>query len=302
MSSSAKSDWLQEYPFPNCWMKTADGYKLHYVDVGQGFPVVMAHGNPTWSFMYRALLKQLPSIGHRAIALDHLGCGLSDKPQDWSYHLADHIENFRQLVEKQLRLKQFDLIVHDWGGAIGLGYAVMHPERIRRIVLMNTAAYCSEEMPWRIAFIRNPVTGPLMIRGLNMFAGCATHMAVVKKMSPTAKAGMLAPYDNWHNRVAIYKFVRDIPMSPKHPSWQTLKDIENNLQRLADKKILICWGEKDFCFNMRYFETWKLIYPNALALSFPNAGHYLLEDLPNEIIPLICKFLDQPCLSSQPKS
>lgn len=291
MFSDNDAAWQDQYPFEARWMTIPGGHRLHYVDCGSGFPAVMLHGNPTWSFMYRRLIARLSKSGGRAIALDHLGCGMSDKPQDWSYRLADHIANLRHLVENELRLKQFDLVMHDWGGAIGMGYAVMHPERIRRIVLMNTAAYCSKRIACRIALIRNPLLGPFLVRGLNLFARCATRMAVARPMDPVARSGMLAPYGNWHDRVAIYRFVRDIPMSPRHPSWETLKGIEMNLPRLADKKILLCWGERDFCFNMHFFERWREIYPKALALGFPDAGHYLLEDLPQEIVPMIDNFL-----------
>lgn len=286
-----EQEWRKSYPFADKWMKTPEGFRLHYVDEGAGFPVVMLHGNPTWSFMYRRMIAALARDGRRAIALDHLGCGLSDKPQRWGYRLADHIDNFRHFVENELRLRHFDLVVHDWGGAIGMGYAALHPDRIRNIVLMNTAAFTSKFCPARIAFIRNPVLGPFLVRGLNLFARSAIHMAVAHPMSPAAAAGMLYPYSNWHDRVAIYRFVRDIPMKPSHPSWQTLKTTEQHLGDLASKKILLCWGAEDFCFNMNFFEYWRHIYPHALDLSFKGAGHYLLEDMPQEIIPLVSNFL-----------
>lgn len=283
--------WKELYPFAPNWITTREGHRLHYVDTGSGFPVVMVHGNPTWSFMYRDLIRQLESHGHRCIALDNLGCGLSEKPQNWEYCLKNHVANLTQLIETDLKLEKFDLVVHDWGGAIGMGYAIAHPERIRKIILMNTAAYTMPECPRRIALARMPYLGAFLVRGLNLFVRAALRMAPAKKMPRAVQEGFAAPYDNWDNRVAVQRFVQDIPMKPSHKTWNVLKNIENNLHLLKDKQIMLCWGEKDFCFGMEYFNKWKTIFPDALGISYPDCAHYLLEDNPDQIVPMILRFL-----------
>lgn len=273
-------------------MTTLDGHRLHYLDEGTGHPVVMLHGNPTWSFMYRDLLQAGKAAGFRCIAPDHIGCGLSDKPQNWSYHLEQHIRNLEQLIDEELKLPQLDLILHDWGGGIGMGYATRHPEKIRRIVLMNTAAFLSDDCPKRIHLARCPFLGAMLVRGLNAFVELALRMAPAKKLPDAVKEGYRFPYQSWSERIATQRFAQDIPLRKNHPTWQTLGDIEKKLPLLKDNKILLCWGEQDFCFHTRFFQRWKKeFFPDAESVSFRDASHYLLEDKPEVIVPLILDFL-----------
>lgn len=251
----------------------------------------MLHGNPTWSFFFRQLISTTTAAGCRAIVPDHLGCGLSDKPKNGNYHLENHIDNLEILIDQHLKLDSLDLVLHDWGGAIGMGYAVRHPEKIRRIVIMNTAAFLMSDCPKRIRLLRTPVLGKFLVQGLNLFVEAALHMAPHKPFTPEAKQGFRFPYDGWENRIATLKFVHDIPFSPKDHSWHTLCDIQNRLPLLADKKIIISWGERDFCFTMKFLQRWQKLYPQATTRTYPQAGHYLLEDCPDEIIPPIVQFL-----------
>jgi haloalkane dehalogenase len=285
-------DWQAEYPFTPHYV-SVNGHRLHVVDRGAGPAVLMLHGNPTWSFMYRHLVRALsPSL--RVIAPDHLGCGLSDKPQDWPYRLSDHIANLEALVDEHLRLDRFSLVVHDWGGPIGMGYAVLHPERIDRLVLLNTAAFLLHRCPWRIRICKLPVFGPLAVRGANAFARAAITMAVGKGhcLSPAARAGMLRPYDTWRNRIAILRFVQDIPLNSRHPTWDLVATIQKNLHLLADRPVLICWGTQDFCFNEPFLEVWQRYFPRAQVHRFADAGHYLLEDAADRVVPLVQAFLE----------
>ena len=285
-----------EYPFSSHFFNLDnEENKLHYIDIGEsknpGEAIVMLHGNPTWSFFYRNLAKHFSHINNRIIVPDHLGCGLSDKPQDYDYSLENHIENVVSLVKK-LNLTKITLIVHDWGGAIGMGLATRHPELINKIIVMNTAAFRSLEIPLRINILRNPV-GEWFIRSFNGFAGPATTMAVTKKLSPLVKKGFLLPYDTYETRIATAKFVRDIPMSEDHPTYKTLATIEEKLKTLNDLKIpvLILWGEKDFCFTMNFQRKWLEFFPNAKVRTYKDAGHYLLEDKTSEVISEIESFL-----------
>ena len=165
------------YPFESKWLD-ANGGRYHYVDQGEGKVILMLHGNPTWSFFYRNLISHF-SRKYRVIAPDHIGCGLSDKPQDWSYKLENHIENVLKLID-HLELKDINLVVHDWGGAIGFGCAVRRPELFKKLTVFNTAAFVSKDIPFRISICRLPGLGKLAVRGFNAFAGSATFMTTVK--------------------------------------------------------------------------------------------------------------------------
>ncbi len=249
----------------------------------------MLHGNPTWSYYYRNLAGLLKSR-YRVIVPDHLGCGLSDKPQDYPYHLEDHINNLEKLLAG-LKIERISLVVHDWGGAIGMGYAIRHPEQIKSLVILNTAAFLSSRIPRRIRICRTPLLGPLLVRGLNGFAGPARYMAVTKAMPDDVAKAYIAPYDSWHNRVAVARFVQDIPLSPQDYSWNTLLQIEQGLEQFQDRPMLILWGGRDFCFNDHFYEIWRQKFPQARTKYFPEAGHYVLEDAFAEIGPLVEDFL-----------
>ena len=278
-----------EYPF-NINRININNYNMNYVDEGEGHPIVMLHGNPTWSFYYRNLAKALKG-NYRVIIPDHIGCGLSDKPQNYEYTLENHIKNVENLIE-HLGLKSFSLVVHDWGGAIGMGYATRHPEKITNIVLLNTAAFTSKKIPFSIRICKTPIIGEPFVRAFNGFAFPATFMASESKLSKEVKKGYLLPYDNYKNRIATARFVKDIPLSPAHKSYNTLKKIEENLTTLKCP-IMVLWGKKDFCFNDHFLNRWKEIYPKATFKEFPNAGHYVLEDGGNEIIDDIKDFLNE---------
>lgn len=280
---------LAEYPFIPRFMDS-NGHRLAYLDEGKGPVVVMLHGNPSWSYLYRKVVRQLQGR-YRCIVPDHLGCGFSDKPQEASYSLDMHIHNLEALLQG-LGIDRCALILHDWGGAIGMGWAVRHPAQVAAIVACNTAAFASTRMPWRIAMCRWPIFGPLALRGLNAFAQAAIFMAVSKKMRSEVAQGFLAPYDSWENRIALLRFVQDIPMNKEHPSWLTLAAIEAGLPLFAATPMLLCWGGADFCFDRHFYDEWRCRFPQAEAHYFTDAGHYLFEDALEDIAPLISRFLE----------
>ena len=284
------SDLRKLYPFASHWLETPAG-RVHYVDEGPrdaDTAVICVHGNPTWSFFYRDVVKDLAKQ-YRVIALDHLGCGLSDKPQNFSYRLADHIENLAKLVSTITQPK-LHFIVHDWGGPIGLAVAEKFADRVGKLVVMNTAAFPGP-CPFRIRVCRWPIIGPLLVRGLNGFAGPAVFMAVEKPLSKEVKLGFLYPYQNWADRVAVLRFVQDIPLEPNHPTAPTLQALEIGLEKLRSKPMLIAWGRRDFCFNLVYLAEWRRRFPQAAVREYPNAGHYLLEDSGPELISVIGEFV-----------
>lgn len=265
--------------------------KMHYIDEGSGPVVLMLHGNPTWSFYYRNLVKELSAAGYRCVVPDHVGCGLSDKPADYPYTLKRRIEDVERLLD-HLGIDRFSLVVHDWGGAIGCGVAGRRADSVEKIVLLNTAAFISKRIPLRIASIKIPFVGEAIIRGLNGFAGPAATMSVEIPLTPAVKAGMLWPYRCWADRVAVWNFVKDIPLREGHPSYATLAEVEAGLAKLASKPIQIVWGGKDFCFNMHFYERWRHIFPDAKLELHRDCGHYILEDGGVRVNEQIKNFLD----------
>ena len=278
-----------DYPFQSHFFPVG-GHQMHYIDEGQGDIIVMVHGNPTWSYYYRRLITLLAKK-HRVIAIDHIGCGLSDKPQDYDYCLQNHINNLDALLS-HIGVKSFSLVVHDWGGAIGMGVAVKRSSALQRVMVLNTAAFRSKRIPLRISVCRWPVIGVPLVRGLNGFAGPAVWMAVQKKMGKDTANAFLAPYNSWHNRVAVAAFVQDIPLTETHPSYQSLLRVEKGLEKFQESKIpmLICWGGKDFCFNKHFYDEWCLRFPEAECHYYKDSGHYILEDSFDEIAPLADSF------------
>ena len=281
-----------EYPFSGNLFELPGGVQMHYLDEGRGPVVVLLHGNPTWSFFYRDVVVRLKSAGYRCIVPDHVGCGLSDKPQDYLYTLEQRITDVEALLE-HLGLKRFSLVVHDWGGAIGCGLAGRAPERLEKLVLLNTAAFCSKRIPWRIAAVKLPVWGEFLIRGFNAFAGPAANMSVRSPLSPKVRQGFLWPYRNWKDRVAIWNFVKDIPLGAGHPSYASLAAVESGLEYLKEKPVRILWGARDFCFNRHFLERWKALLPAAQATVYADCGHYLLEDGGRAVRDAVAEFLSE---------
>ena len=261
--------------------------KLHFVDEGSGDVILMLHGNPTWSFFYRNLISHF-SKTHRVIAPDHMGCGFSDQPKDYPYTLKQRVEDISSLLQ-ELKIKKFKLIVHDWGGAIGFGVATSGEFDIEKIVILNTAAFTSTYIPWQISMVKKKPWGPLAIKYLNAFCFPATFMTTQIKLSHAVKKAYLYPYRDSTKRRAVNEFVQDIPLSPKHPSFTYLSQIEQKLNTL-EASVLALWGKKDFCFNDYFLKRWKQIYPKARFVEFENAGHYVLEDKPLESQQLIEEF------------
>jgi pimeloyl-ACP methyl ester carboxylesterase len=280
---------MNDYPFTSHYVPVSGG-RMHYIDEGDGPVITMLHGNPTWSYYFRHLIRIL-SKDFRVIVPDHLGCGLSDKPGRYDYTLEEHIENLKILLE-HLAIDSTSLVVHDWGGAIGMGYATRFVDQIEKVVILNTAAFRSTRIPLRIRICRWPLLGKFLVCGLNGFSRAALYMAVVKRLRPSVAAAYLAPYNSWNNRAAVYGFVKDIPLSEKHVSYQTLTDIENGLEQLRKRRVpmIIIWGGRDFCFNDQFYDEWRRRFPEAAYHYLEGCGHYILEDGHTIVEPLVEEF------------
>lgn len=283
------------YPFTSRYINI-NALKYHYVDEGAGDPVVMLHGNPTWSFYFRELIKTL-SFKFRVLAPDHIGCGLSDKPDAtvYDYRLKSRVDDLEYFLDRLDIKNRITLVLHDWGGMIGMAYALRHRERIANIIIMNTAAFFPEKekrIPLRLRLIRNiKPLAVLSVLGLNVFARSALYMASSGKLPQAVKQGLTAPYNCWKNRIATLKFVQDIPVNEKDPSYGLVKYVDENLHRLVGIPMLICWGMRDFVFDKTYLAKWQQRFPDAKVHTFPNAGHYVLEDEADRVVACVTDFL-----------
>lgn len=283
-----------EYPFAANYLDL-DGLRYHYVDEGIGDPVVMVHGNPSWSYLYRNLVREL-SVDHRCLVPDHIGCGRSDKPADadYEYTLARRVADFGRFVG-QLALERLTLVVHDWGGMIGTAWAVQNPERVARMVVMNTGAFRipdGKSMPFTLNLARTPGLGALLVRGFGAFSRGANRYCVTRgPMRKEVADGYLEPYDSWRNRIAVHRFVQDIPLRPSDPAFDVVHETERNLSVLSGIPMLICWGMRDFLFDHHFLDEWVRRFPAAEVHRFEDAGHYVLEDAGDEIHPVVREFL-----------
>ena len=286
------------YPFSSHFLRI-NGLNYHYLDEGRGDPVVMVHGNPTWSFYFRNLVTGL-SPHYRTIVPDHIGCGLSDKPDEdgYDFRLSSRIHDLESLLDRLCLNRPVTLILHDWGGAIGLGYALRHPDRISRIILMNTAAFFppkEKKLPFRLQLLKRFRTiARIAVLGGNLFSRAALVMAPRKALGRDVRKGLCAPYNSWNNRMATLKFVEDIPLVPSDPSFSLLQWLDRHLHRLSPIPMLILWGMHDFVFDADYLSEWQRRFPQARIHRYPQAGHYLLEDEPERILTDILNFLKSP--------
>lgn len=285
------------YPFASRYAEV-NGRLMHYVDEGRGEPVVMLHGNPTWSFYFRALVQGL-APACRCIAPDHIGCGLSDRPTDaeYGFRLQDRVDDLEAFLSGLALDRPLTLVLHDWGGMIGAAWAVRHPERVARLVVLNTAAFLKphwKPLPWALRLLRGaPLLAEPTVLRLNLFARGAARTASARGLSPAVRRGLLAPYDRPRNRLATLRFVQDIPLSPDDPSYALAALVDRGLTHLQPKPALLCWGERDFVFDLDYLAEWQRRFPNAQTHRFPQAGHYVLEDEPGPILARIREFLSR---------
>jgi len=283
------------YPFEGKYAQV-HGHRLHYLDEGQGAPVLMLHGNPSWSIYYRNLVLALREKC-RCIVPDHIGCGFSDKPagHDYDYSFTQRAKDIEALMEKLDVSEPVTLVLHDWGGLIGMAYATKYVDKIARIVLLNTAAFHLPErkkFPAALRLARDTSVGSFLIQGFNAFSQGAAWVGCKRNpMSKALRKAYCAPYDSWGNRIATLRFVQDIPLKPGDRGYKELSDVQEALSCFKDKPALICWGLKDFVFDRHFLEQWEQIWPDAKVHRFDDCGHYVLEDAGDEIIPLIKDFL-----------
>jgi haloalkane dehalogenase len=290
-----EASYKQLYPFESNFLNI-NGMAYHYLDEGRGEPLLMVHGNPTWSFYYRSLVTAF-SDRYRVIVPDHIGCGLSDKPgvNEYEYTLKNRVSNLSSLMDYLSLDQPVTLVVHDWGGMIGLSWALDHLNQVGRIIVMNTAGFFpprGKPIPRRLKLIRSG--GKLMrfaVLYLNLFARAALYMAPRSPLPANIKQGLIAPYDSPRNRVATLKFVLDIPLGPEDPSGRLVHRVDRHINDIFKRPAIVLWGAHDFVFDRDYFLEWQRRLPGIETHWFDDAGHYLLEDIPDKIISHIKEFL-----------
>lgn len=281
------------YPFePN--FQDIGNFKMHYVDEGEGEPVVMLHGDPTWGYLWR---KFIPSVSetNRVIVPDHMGMGKSSVPKEpYPYLLKHHISNLEQLI-LNLELKDITLVLHDWGGPVGMGFAIRHPELIKRIVIMNTWAFAKwpgGEMPRLLEIIRSE-KGETFVLEKNGYVkrallGTANYP---EKYTSQILDAYLAPFPVPDSRLALLCWSRDITFDEHDKSYHEMKKIEQNLTLFSKLPILIVWGMLDPVLPATVLEKWISIYPHAKVCKIEDASHFLQEDTPEKVIMELNSFL-----------
>ncbi len=289
------------YPFSSQWLDLG-GMRMHYLDEGpRDAPVVlMLHGNPTWSFYYRNLVLALRRT-HRCIVPDHIGCGLSDKPDaaHYDYRLSSRIDNIESLINHLRQHQQLQglltLVLHDWGGMIGLGWAVRTNVRLKKLVLMNTAAFplpAGKHMPAALSIVRNTALGAWLVLQCNAFSRVAACVGFRKAVSKQVRAAYTGPYDSPANRIATLRFVQDIPLEKNDPGFDILLNTAEHLDQFRSVPCLIAWGARDFVFDDRFLRKWLEFYPDAEVHRFADCGHYILEDGGPGLIDTIRAFIE----------
>ncbi|MFH2140238.1 MAG: alpha/beta fold hydrolase [Pseudomonadota bacterium] len=283
------TDWLDrnEYPFASHHFKTAAG-RMHYVDEGSGEVILFLHGNPAWSFLYRKQIKHL-SPHYRCIAPDYLGFGLSDKPYDWSYLPEDHAKYIEAFIE-HLGLKDITLVVNDWGGPIGMHYAVHHPDNIKRLMVLNTWAWPVDDDLHYTSFsamMGGPV-GRFLIRHFNFFANSFMRVAFGDKRKLTKHA-----HDHYRNALPTGESRKGSWVFPRRIVHSTpwLRGIWDKMPTLKDKPTRFVWGMKDVAFREQELKRWQQTLPNSTTLRLPTAGHYVSEEAPDEVNEVLANFL-----------
>ncbi len=281
------------YPFTGIY-RNVNGNQMHALDEGQGDTVIMLHGNPTWSFYFRNLVLGLRDT-HRVLVPDHIGCGLSDKPDEKSYEytLRSRVDDLAALVEQAGVRGRITLLMHDWGGMIGMAYAARYPERIGRLVLLNTAAFHlpkTKKLPRTLWLCRKTPLGDFFIRDTGLFSSVLARWAVCRPMAQNVREAYLLPYRAAQDRTALLHFVQDIPLEPGDASYDLVSQVQAKLPEFRQTPALLLWGDRDFVFDHHFLAEWRKFLPAAEVHQFPNAGHYVLEDAGAEILPLIRDF------------
>jgi pimeloyl-ACP methyl ester carboxylesterase len=301
-----------DYPFTPQRFDVRPGIAMSYLDEGprDGEVVLMLHGNPSWSYYWRHLVSGL-SDRYRCIVPDHVGMGLSDRPDDgggtlpprtpsfaagtYDYTLQSRIDDLDALLTHLGITGPVTLAVHDWGGMIGFGWALRDPSRVKRLVITNTASFPlpgAKRFPKRLAMGRDSKFGGWLIRRFNLFARGAAWMGTTRSLPKAVREAYAGVYDGWGNAIGTLRFMQDIPLHPGDRAWPLLQAAAQQLPRYADRPAFIGWGLRDFVFDRHFLAGFTAALPQAQVQAFEDANHYVLEDKHEVLVPAIRAFLD----------
>ncbi len=298
-----------DYPFTPQRFEVRPGIGMSFLDEGprDGEVIVMLHGNPSWSFYWRHLVLALrdPAQGkaYRCIVPDHVGMGLSDRPDDgvsaaprYDYTLQSRIDDVDALLAHLGITGPVTLAVHDWGGMIGFGWALRDPARVKRLIITNTAAFPlpgSKRFPMRLAMGRDSRLGGWLIRRFNLFARGAAWMGTKRSLPKDVRAAYAGVYDGWDQAISTLRFMQDIPLHDGDRAMPLVQASAKALPGYADRPAFIGWGLRDFVFDKHFLAGFQAALPDAEVHAFSDAGHYTLEDKHEVLVPLIRAFLDR---------
>jgi haloalkane dehalogenase len=288
-----RETFTETYPFAPHYAQI-NGFAMHYADEGQGEPVLMLHGDPTWGYLYRQFIPAL-ARDHRCIVPDHMGMGKSEVVSDPTRsHLRQHIDNLDALVLR-LDLRAITLVAHDWGGPVGLGMAVRQPERIKRLVLMNTWAFApwpGGPLPRMLSIIRSERGEAFVLKRNGYLEPAITGTTnYPERLTETAMDAYRAPFPTPESRIAMLYWSRDIPVQETDRSFATMRRIEDGLSRFAATPTLLIWGMCDPVLPPSVLHHWQRVLPHAQTVAIEDASHFLQEDAPERIVDAIATFI-----------
>ena len=287
-----------DYPFQPKDFVHPNGLRQSYLDEGPraGEVVLMLHGNPSWSFYWRHLVLGLRDR-YRCIVPDHMGMGLSDRPDDahYDYTLQSRIDDLERLLQHAGVTGPVTLAVHDWGGMIGFGWALKHSSRVRRLVILNTAAFPlpkEKRMPLRLRMGRDSKLGGWMIRRFNLFARGAAMIGTKRTLPKDVRAAYAGVYQGWDQAISTLRFMQDIPLAPGDKAWPLVEAAGLALPGYSDRPAFLGWGLRDFVFDKHFLAGFRKALPQAQVHAYKDGGHYILEEKHEELVPMIRAFLD----------
>ena len=291
--SNVRPDWLSDemYPFESKFFTTMSGHRMHFIDEGEGEPIVFVHGNPSWSFEFRHLIQGL-AHRFRCVAPDHVGFGLSsrsDRRQD--YHPESHASRFAALLDR-LDLRDLTLFMEDWGGPIGLDFARRHPDRVKRLVISNTWCWpVGDDFHFRwFSSAMSTRVGQYLIKRHNIFVNKLMPMAVGKRsvLTPRITAHYRNALPSADARAANAAFPGYIVGAS---DW--LGTIWSERGTFAGKPALIAWGHRDIAFRKKELDRWKSALFDIEVHEFADCGHYLAEEAPEKLVPALRAFMSR---------
>ncbi len=291
MKNRENTDWLdrKQYPFMSHFIETKFG-KIHYIDEGEGEILVFVHGNPNWSFGYRELIRHF-SKTHRCIAIDHIGFGLSDKPYGVSYLPQFHAENLESVITA-LQLRDITLVLHDWGGPIGIAYAENDPENVQRLIIFNSWFWSVREDKTLRTFSKfmGSVLGRNLCKYFNFFPRVLMKMDMGDKnnYSKDIHQHYIKPFSHSRTRKGTWVFPRSFLAEDQ---WLTqLWDKRNRIRGLP---ALFLWGLKDKAFPQKFLSRWEDTFHQHTAVKFENSGHNSPEEIGRAAIPFVQDFFEK---------